>query len=549
VGTADKKGNDWMKKEKPGGPLPVLDTRIWVENRLRDKAIHVIITPNEDYQLAELLMAFASLGSSALDFVKTASDLVLLLRTLSLAKNAKAVIDKLKGVIPECSITIPPRQVREVYDALRNDPLKWTKASGIVELFGGKTVTLIITDEDFKNTVKFNTELNKSYHADETGVWPPMHYWNGGHIASGLLSSVSPSLIRMGENDMLVAYRDHKGDRIYIGEFIEGRWRKKGRGYVQGDTKEAVGVTMMRGNMCLVGRDYKGDQMFSLWQSDRQVPFDPPVTWMGVDIQGKPSATTANDTTYIVAKHYPGNAVMWAIRQADGHTAYGNTMLNTVHPPSIHEYKGMLYLFFTRMDTWQICVAVSDDGQHWREVRNDLPRTSAGVALTVYKDRLYVFFRDGVGNGVFYMWTEDGSKFNYPANLYFGLDVASEPTASPMPGGNNGIMVAGLLPAEWRIADPTSFPDSEAIVWTILMPWEPPKALAQGKTVKRRPAAAAKKAAKKTASKTAAAKKPVAKKAVKPKGKATAARKALSAKPAKKAGSRKSATAGAKRKK
>jgi len=532
-----------MRKQKLSGPLPVLDTRIWVENRRRDKAIYVMVVPNEDYQFAELLIAFASLGSSALDMVKTATDLVLLLRTLSLAKNAKAVIDKLKDVIPESSITIRPGQVGEVYNALLNDPLKWMKPTGIVELFGGKAVTLIITDEDFKNTVKFNTELNKSYHADETGVWPPMHYWNGGHIVSGLLSSVSPSLIRIGENDMRMAYRDNKGDRIYIGEFIEGRWRKMGRGYVQGDTKEALGVTMMRGNMCIVGRDYKGDQMFSLWQSDKQVPFDPPVTWMGVDIQGKPSATTVGDTTYIVAKHYPGNAVMWAIRQADGHTAHGNTMLNTVHPPAIHSFKGKLYMVFTRMDTWQMCVAVSEDGRTWKEVRNDLPRTSAGVALTVYKNRLYVFYRDGVGNGIFYMWTEDGSSFNYPANLYFGLDAASEPTASPMPGDNNGILVAGLLPAEWKFSDPTSSPKSEAIVWTILMPWEPPKLLVQEKTARRKSGAAAKRAAKK------AAKKPVSKKAAKSKGKATATRKVLSVKSAKKAGSRKSAAAGAKRKK
>ena len=135
-----------------------------------------------------------------------------------------------------------------------------------------------------------------------------------------------------------------------------------------------------------------------------------------------------------MAKHYPGNAVMWAIRHTDGRTEHGNTMLNTEYAPSIHAYKGKLYLFFTRMDTKEICVAVSDNGRNWREVRNDLWRTSAGVALTVYKDRLYVFFRDRRGDGVFYMWTEDGSSFQLPRDVYFGFDVEGEPTASPMPG-------------------------------------------------------------------------------------------------------------------
>lgn len=539
-----------LKKEKLGGPLPpIFDPYLYVDNRLSDKAVHVIITPNEDYVLAELLIGFAGIGSGALGIVKTASDLVLVLRTLSLIKNAKEVIDKLKGVIPKSSITIPPRRRREVYNAMLKDPLMWTKPTGIAGLFGGKTLTIIITDEDFKNTVKFNTALGHDYYVDETGVAPPMHFWNGGHVASGLLSSASPSLIRMGENDMLMAYRHHKGERIYIAEFKEGRWGHKGRGWISGDSKEAIGTTMMRGNLCLVGRDYKGDQMFSLWQSDKQVPSDPPVTWMGPDIQKKPSATTVGDETYVVAKHYPGNAVMWAIRHADGRTEHGNTMLNTQHAPSIHSFRGKLYLFFTRMDTRQICVAVSDDGRTWKELLNDLPRTSAGVALTVYKDRLYVIYRDGYGDGVFYMWTEDGSHFKHPRDLYFGFDVDSEPTASPMPGGNHGIMIAGILPTAWHVADPFNFPDAEAIIWTILMPEDPPKTRARGKADRGRPGAAASKSARKPASKAAGAKKPSAQKALKPTGKATAARKALSAKPAKKAVSRQPAAAGPKRKK
>ena len=304
----------------------------------------------------------------------------------------------------------------------------------------------------------------------------------------------------------------------------------------------------MQGNLCLVARDNKGDQMFSLWQADQPIPFDAGRTWMGPDIQGKPSATTMGDTTYAVAKHYPGNAVMWASRRTDGHIEWGNTMLNTAYSPSIHAYKDKLYLFFVRMDTKQICVAVSDNGRDWTELRNDLAYTSAGVALTVYKNRLYVFYRDaGDQNGVFYMWTQDGSRFEEPGHRYFGFDVASEPTASPMPG-DNGILVAGILTAKWRITDLWDVPDEEAIIWTILMPWEPPTALVPVKTIKPRKVSA-KKAAKKRASKKATARKPAAKKALKPKGKVMAARKTQSAKSAKKVGSRKPPTTRAKRKK
>ena len=507
-----------MKKKK-NLRWPWEEQTIWVENKL-NKKIYVMIMPNPDYVMAEVLVSFVGMGSTALSIVKTASDLVRVLRCISLIKNAKEIIDKLNGVVPKSAITMPPRSRMEVYNAWFNDPGRFLNpVTTTFEMFGGKTRTIIITDEDFKNTVMFNTEVAKSYWVDETGVAPPMHYWNGGHVTSGLLSSTGPSLVRMTQDEMLMAYRHNKGERIYIAEFDSGGWKSKGQGWLNCDSKEGIGVTNMQGNLCLVARDHKGDQMFSLWQPDKHIPFDAGRTWIGPDIQGKPSATTVGDTTYFVAKHYPGNAVMWAIRRADGQIEWGNTGLNTKHSPAIHAYKGKLYLFFARMDTQQIVVAVSDDGKNWKEVRNDLHQTNAAVALTIYKDRLYVFYRDVAGDGVFYMWTQDGSKFEDPAHRYFGFDVAGPPTASPMPG-ENGIMVAGILTAEWRLADPTNFPDAEAIIWTIVMPWEPPKSAVPIKTIRPRPRLA-KKAAKKSTSKKPAAKKPAAKRDAGSKGKAT----------------------------
>ena len=201
-----------MKKEISTWPWS--SQTIWVENRLPTKAVHVIITPNQDYVLAELLVSFVGLGSGALSIIKTASDLVRVLRLLSLMRNVKDIMDKLKGVIPKGSVTIRPNQRMEVYNAWFGDPDRFLKPlSTLADVFGGKTRTIIITDEDFKNTVQWNTEVDKSYFVNETGVEPPMHYWNGGYVVSGLLSSASPSLIRMGQNEMLMAYRDSKGEQ------------------------------------------------------------------------------------------------------------------------------------------------------------------------------------------------------------------------------------------------------------------------------------------------------------------------------------------------
>jgi len=39
-----------MKTEKLDGPWPpIIDPTIWVENRLPDKRVYVMIVPNEDY--------------------------------------------------------------------------------------------------------------------------------------------------------------------------------------------------------------------------------------------------------------------------------------------------------------------------------------------------------------------------------------------------------------------------------------------------------------------------------------------------------------------
>jgi hypothetical protein len=276
-----------VKKEKVSWPWT--SQTIWIENRLPKKSIHVLITPNQDYVLAELLVSFVGLGSGALGIVKTASDLVRVLRLLSLMRNAKDIIDKLKGVVPKTALTLRPYERMEVYNAWFGDPNRFLKpVSTLAEIFGGKTRTIIITDEDFKNTVQWNSEVDKIYFVNETGVEPPMHYWNGGYVVSGLLSSAPPSLIRMGQDEMMMAYRHSKGERIYLATLQDANWNLKGRGWINSDSKQAIGVSNMQGSLCMVARDHQGAQMFSLWQGDQQIPFDAGRTWMGPDIRESP---------------------------------------------------------------------------------------------------------------------------------------------------------------------------------------------------------------------------------------------------------------------
>ena len=41
---------------------PWTEQNIWIENKLQDKAVHVMVLPNEDYVFAEILVSFAGIG-------------------------------------------------------------------------------------------------------------------------------------------------------------------------------------------------------------------------------------------------------------------------------------------------------------------------------------------------------------------------------------------------------------------------------------------------------------------------------------------------------
>src|SRR5262245_44888403 len=108
------------KKEKVGWPWD--SQTVFIQNQLPDKKLYVMVTPNPDWVLADLLVSFVGIGSSALGIVKTASDLVRVLRTLSLIRNLQDVMAKLRTTIPQSSIIVPPRARVEVYNAYFSDP-------------------------------------------------------------------------------------------------------------------------------------------------------------------------------------------------------------------------------------------------------------------------------------------------------------------------------------------------------------------------------------------------------------------------------------------
>jgi len=119
---------------------------------------------------------------------------------------------------------------------------------------------------------------------------------------------------------------------------------------------------------------------------------------------------------------------MWSSRRTDGHIEWGNTMLTTWHSPSIQAFKGKRYLFYTESNQMLHMAVYNNATKKWDPASVWLSATSAPVTLTVYKDRMYVFYRDAGGNGMFYMWT-----------------------AAAMPGDTR-ILVAGILKSNMKPA-------------------------------------------------------------------------------------------------
>jgi hypothetical protein len=58
--------------------------------------------------------------------------------------------------------------------------------------------------------------------------------------------------------------------------------------------------------------------------------------------------------------------------------------------------------------------------------------TSSGPCAIQYKDKLYLFFRDGAGNGMLHYQSEDGYHWHFPseANWYLDINIDLRPSAA-----------------------------------------------------------------------------------------------------------------------
>jgi hypothetical protein len=523
-------------KSLPGDPFT--NPKIVVKNTL-DTPIHVMILPNEDYKMAEVFMSIASLGSGALGIVSTTSSMMLFIKMLSFIKTEVSLFIKIRDFYKDNSVTIPPGGMMNVYDGYDMSKFKLDLPSILMRV-GVKAFTLSFVTDDFKKSVVFNSAADNLYTVHEGGV--DGSRWNSGCIPSGKLSSAPPTLLNH-NNRLMMFFRDHRkgGERIQCSEYIDSSFVNLGIGYVHDFVdKDGVAAVGADDKVWLFGHHKESTQMFA--KEINSVNNDR--VWMGIDIFGRPSAVLKSKGKVVaIAKHSGFGVTHASVLENGKHYDKAVEPIGIINgfSPVIHYFKDNIFIIHSEPGTFGVSVTLLAPGNMDLVSYATGVKSSAQVAVVTYKDRMYIFYRHDIGNGISYVWTEDGKKFHTHFELcYLGFDkIEGPPTAAVLPDGS-GIMVAGIAMAEnsvWDyVLDFGERHQSEAIVYTIVNPLtsiddkkpKPKKLLAKKtaakKVVVKRPAKAVKKAAKKLITKKTATKKPM--KAV-----AKTAKKAVASKP------------------
>jgi hypothetical protein len=139
---------------------------IHISNRL-NQDLHVLAFPNPDWVWADMAVSLASLGSSGIKAVKSATDLwkaIYIIKGLGTASGAGL---KLTEFFKENGCVISPNDSKNVYDKTNwniTSPSYW----GAV--LGASTVTLVICSADLSLSAQFNSNDDFSWIAGDRDI-------------------------------------------------------------------------------------------------------------------------------------------------------------------------------------------------------------------------------------------------------------------------------------------------------------------------------------------------------------------------------------------
>jgi hypothetical protein len=268
-----------------------------------------------------------------------------------------------------------------------------------------------------------------------------------------------------------IFFMDHNGRGVMHVSSKDGlRWDRTDSFYTGVNCSDGPCAVVFKDMLYVFFRDGSGNGILFIESSDGE-HYKPAQNWyIGLNCDGQPSATVLGNTLCVTAVDRGGNGIMRALWGGPGtnwnvgYTGYNTNNVNPFSPPCISAFGGMFQLFFMDHNGRGIMHLTSRDGIKWDRAEPFYTgfNTSAGPASVVAKknrrqEMLYVFFRDGSGNGILYLQSADGEKFTPAPCWYIGLNCDYQPRIAAttdetgmclacIDRGGNGIMRAVFTP-------------------------------------------------------------------------------------------------------
>lgn len=246
-------------------------------------------------------------------------------------------------------------------------------------------------------------------------------------------------------NSQFICYfKDPSGRTIfYITSRDGSTWgSRQATGHVCSDPPCAV---VFNNEVHLLFRDGGGNGMMHVSSSTGLFTASDKEQYTNLNIDWKPSAAVKDPfTLVVVARDHGGNGIKWATLTKNVKNEWGwksgYTGWNSDSTATVVSFQNILLCYFKdhkENGSSGILRIRSDDGTRWQnEVGGSWYtgfNTSSGPTAVVLNDQVWIFFRDGSGNGILRIFAQDyaGVYFKAPSDgWYIGLNCDDQPAVT-----------------------------------------------------------------------------------------------------------------------
>lgn len=132
--------------------------------------VHIFVSPNKDWVLADFLTDIGTMFIDGYGMFNSTKDIWKILYSMKFISSEVSTGLKFTEFFKKHSYTVKPGGECKISDKSTSNPLKYLDPSGWAAIFNGKDVTLIVSTDDFKTSIQFNSNSDKSWIASTRGV-------------------------------------------------------------------------------------------------------------------------------------------------------------------------------------------------------------------------------------------------------------------------------------------------------------------------------------------------------------------------------------------